>query len=31
MSTLDPSTYRQREESITYQAESAGMGESTSC
>ena len=27
MSTLDASTYRQREESITYQAESAGMGE----
>ena len=27
MSTLDTSTYRQREESITYQAESAGMGE----
>jgi NADH-quinone oxidoreductase subunit D len=27
MSALDSSTYRQREESITYQAESAGMGE----
>ena len=27
MSALDTSTYRQREESITYQAESAGMGE----
>jgi NADH-quinone oxidoreductase subunit D len=27
MSALDVSTYRQREESITYQAESAGMGE----
>src|SRR6202789_1393251 len=28
MSALDTSTYRQREESITYQAESAGMGQS---
>jgi NADH-quinone oxidoreductase subunit D len=27
VSALDTSTYRQREESITYQAESAGMGE----
>jgi NADH-quinone oxidoreductase subunit D len=27
MSALDTSTYRQREESITYQADSAGMGE----
>jgi len=27
MSALDTSTYRQREESITYQAEPAGMGE----
>jgi NADH-quinone oxidoreductase subunit D len=27
MSALDTSSYRQREESITYQAESAGMGE----
>src|ERR1700744_4484929 len=27
MSALDTSTYRQREESITYEAESAGMGE----
>ncbi|MGH2872493.1 MAG: NADH-quinone oxidoreductase subunit D, partial [Solirubrobacteraceae bacterium] len=27
MSTLDTGTYRQREESITYSAESAGMGE----
>jgi NADH-quinone oxidoreductase subunit D len=27
MSALDTSTYRQREESITYQAETAGMGE----